>query len=56
MTDSSELYNRIYAEYQSNRRALEDDIAAEKANQQKAYSDLAATIEVQHKLEQTLPS
>ncbi len=47
--------NRIYAEYQSNRRALDDDIAAERANMQKAYSDLAATKEIQHKLEQTLP-
>lgn len=55
-TDSNELYNRIYAAYQSNRRAYEDDLAAEKANLQKAYSDLSATQEVQHKLEQTLPS
>ncbi len=54
--DSNELYNRIYAEYQSNRHALDDDIAAENANLQKAHSDLSATIEVQHKLEQTLPS
>ncbi|MDZ4142415.1 MAG: HlyD family type I secretion periplasmic adaptor subunit [Methylotenera sp.] len=53
--DSVELFNRIYAEYQSNRRALEDDIASEQATQQKAYSDLAATKEIQHKLEQTLP-
>lgn len=54
-TDSTELFNRIYAEYQSNRRALDDDIAAERANMQKAYSDLAATKEIQLKLEQTLP-
>jgi HlyD family secretion protein len=54
--DSNELFNRIYAEYQSNRRALDDDIAAENASLQKAHSDLAATVEVQHKLEQTLPS
>jgi hemolysin D len=54
--DSNELYNRIYSEYQSNRRALEDDIAAEQASLQKAHSDLAATREIQHKLEQTLPS
>lgn len=55
-TDSVELFNRIYAEYQSNRRAMEDDIASEQASQQKAYSDLAATKEIQHKLEQILPS
>lgn len=55
-TDSVELFNRIYAEYQSNRRAQEDDIAFEQVSQQKAYSDLAATREIQHKLEQTLPS
>lgn len=54
--DANELYNRIYAEYQSNRRALADDIAAENASLQKAHSDLNATVEVQHKLEQTLPS
>ncbi len=54
--DANELFNRIYAEYQSNRRALEDDIAAENANLQKARSDLSATMEVQHKHEQTLPS
>lgn len=55
-TDSVELFNRIFAEYQSNRHALADDISSEQASQQKAYSDLAATKEVQHKLEQTLPS
>lgn len=55
-TDSVELFNRIYAEYQSNRRALEDDIAAEQAMLQKTHSDLASTRETQHKLEQTLPS
>jgi HlyD family secretion protein len=54
--DINELYNRIHAEYQSNRRALADDIAAEQASLQKAHSDLNATIEVQRKLEQTLPS
>lgn len=54
--DANELFNRIYASYQSNRRAYEDDIATEKANLQKTYSDLSATQEIQHKLEQTLPS
>jgi hemolysin D len=54
-TDPNELFNRIYAEFQSNRTALADDINAEKANMQKAYSDLSSTEEVQHKLEQTLP-
>lgn len=55
-TDAVEMYNRVYAEYQSNRRALQDDIATEQAALQRAQSDLAATREVQHKLEQTLPS
>lgn len=54
--DAVEMFNRVYAEYQSNRRALQDDIASEQAAQQKAHSDLAATKEIQHKLEQTLPS
>ena len=55
-TDSVEMFNRVYAAYQSNRRALEDDIASERASMQKAYSDLASTKELQRKLEQTLPS
>ena len=54
--DAIEMFNRVYAEYQSNRHALADDIASEQASQQKAYSDLAATKEIQLKLEQTLPS
>lgn len=54
--DAVEMFNRVYAEYQSNRRALQDDIASERANMQKTYSDLAATQEIQHKLEKTLPS
>ena len=53
--DSQELYQRIQSEYQSNRRALEDDLEAEQAALQKAKQDLAATLEVQRKLEDTLP-
>lgn len=55
-SDAVEMFNRVYAEYQSNRRALDDDIASERSGMQKAYSDLAATKEIQQKLEQTLPS
>ncbi|PPD55373.1 MAG: secretion protein HylD [Methylotenera sp.] len=55
-TDSVELFDRIYAEYQSNRTALQDRLNTEKATMQKAYSDLSATKEVKHKLEQVLPS
>ena len=54
--DSPELFQRILAEYISNRRALEDDLAAEQASLQKARHDLAATMEVQRKLEETLPA
>lgn len=54
--DPNELFNRIYAEYQSNRRAFEDNISTEQASLQKARQDLAASMEVQHKLEQTLPN
>jgi hemolysin D len=54
--DSPELFQRILAEYLSNRRALKDDLAAEQASLQKARHDLAATIEVQRKLEETLPA
>ena len=54
--DAPDMFLKVNAAYLSNRRALEDDIAAERANQQKSQSDLAATLEIQHKLEQTLPS
>jgi hemolysin D len=54
--DAPDMFLKVNAAYQANRRALEDDVAAERATQQKAQSDLASTLEVQHKLEQTLPS
>lgn len=54
-SDSVELFNRVYAAYQSNVRAQQDDVSSEQATHQKASSDLAASQEVQHKLEQTLP-
>jgi hemolysin D len=54
--DAPDMFLKVDAAYQANRRALEDDVAAERATQQKAQSDLASTLEVQHKLEQTLPS
>lgn len=54
--DPTELFNRIQAEYSSNIRAFEDSLATEQTSLQKARHDLAATIEVQHKLEETLPT
>lgn len=54
--DSPELFSRIAAEYASNRRALEDDLDAERASLQKAKHDLSATLAIQRKLEETLPS
>lgn len=54
--DPVEMFDRVYAEFQSNKRAMRDDIAAEQAALQRAHSDLAATRELQTKLEQTLPS
>lgn len=54
--DSPELFQKIQAEYFSNVRALEDDLAAEQASLQKARHDLSATQEIQRKLEETLPS
>lgn len=54
--DAPELYRHIEAEYLANRRALEDALAQEFATLDKARQDLAATLEVQHKLEQTLPT
>lgn len=54
--DSLELFTRILSEYHSNRLALEDSIQTEKAALQKSKHDLAATLELQRKLEETLPS
>lgn len=55
-SDAPEMFKHVEAEYLSNRRALEDDLAAEQASLQKARSDLAATLEIRHKLEETLPT
>lgn len=55
-SDTPELYRHIEAEYLANRRALEDALAQERATLDKAKQDLAATLEIQHKLEQTLPT
>ncbi|MCB5184519.1 HlyD family type I secretion periplasmic adaptor subunit [Methylobacillus gramineus] len=54
--DSPELFSRILSEYHSNRLALDDSIQTEKAALQKSKYDLAATLELQRKLEETLPS
>lgn len=54
--DSLELFTRILSEYHSNRLALEDSIQTEKAALQKSRHDLAATLELQRKLEETLPT
>jgi HlyD family secretion protein len=54
--DSPELFRRIQAAYLSNRRALEDDLAAERASRQRAVQELASALEIQRKLEETLPN
>jgi len=54
--DDTEMFYRVQAEYLSNRHALEDTLATERASLQKARQDLSATLEIQHKLEQTLPT
>lgn len=54
--DNLPLYQSVLAEYLANRRALEDNLSAEHASYQKAEQDLAASLEIQHKLEQVLPS
>lgn len=54
--NSSELFAHIQAEYLANRHALEDAIAQESAALDKASQELAATREVQRKLEQILPT
>jgi len=54
--DAPELYQRILSEYQSNVSALQDRLATENASLIKARHDLASTLEVQRKLEETLPT
>lgn len=54
--DDPALFQRIASAYQSNLTALEDNLSAERASLQKARQDLSASIEIRHKLEQTLPS
>ncbi|CAG0970438.1 Leukotoxin export protein LtxD [Methylophilaceae bacterium] len=54
--DSPQLFQRIQAAYLSNRRALEDDLAAERASRQRATQELASALEIQRKLEETLPA
>jgi hemolysin D len=55
-SDDAELFYRVRAEYLSNRRSLEDSLATERTNLQKARQDLSAALEIQSKLEQTLPT
>lgn len=54
--DDPALFTRISNEYQSNIRALADSLSTERASLQKASQDLSASMEIQHKLEQTLPN
>ena len=54
--DSPELFRHIEAEYLANRRALEDSLAEARTTLEKSRQDLAATQEMQRKLEQTLPA
>jgi len=55
-SDEPALFLRINNEYQSNIRALADSLSTERASMQKAREDLSASMEIQHKLEQTLPN
>jgi hemolysin D len=54
--DDPVLFERILAEYHSNRQAIQDSLSTEQANMDKARHDLASSVEVQHKLEKTLPT
>lgn len=54
--DSTELFAHVEAEYYANRKALNDALEQEQAALEKARQELAASLEIQHKLEQTLPN
>jgi hemolysin D len=54
--DDSQLFDKVNAAYLANVRAYQDDMSSELASKRKSQSDLAASQEVQRKLEQTLPS
>jgi hemolysin D len=54
--DADAMFKHIEAEYLADRTALEDALAQERANLDKAKQDLSANLEIQRKLVQTLPS
>lgn len=54
--DPTDLFRHIEAEHLANRHALEDALAEERATLDKSRQELAATREIRHKLEQTLPA
>lgn len=54
--DDPGLYQRVLSEYKSNVAVLQDRLAAEHANLQKVRHDFSATLEIQRKLEETLPT
>lgn len=54
--DPTALFTHVEAEYRANREALQDALAEERAALEKAEQELAASVETQHKLQQTLPA
>lgn len=54
--DDATVFLRVHSEYQSNLRALNDSLSTEQASLERAKHDLQASLEVQRKLEQVLPT
>jgi HlyD family secretion protein len=54
--DDIRLFDKVNAVFRANIRAYQDDVSAELASKRKALSDLAASKEIERKLEQTLPT
>src|SRR5204862_197155 len=53
--DAEDAYARVEAQFRANRRAYEDQLAQERATTERTAKELAAALEVQTKLQRTVP-
>src|SRR5439155_19875702 len=53
--DQDDAYARVEDQYRANRRAYEDTLAQERATTERIVKELAASLEIQTKLQQTVP-
>jgi membrane fusion protein, hemolysin D len=53
--DAEDAYARVEAQFRANRRAYDDQLAQERATTERTAKELAAALEVQTKLQRTVP-